>query len=157
MNDNTYILRSLLEDIKQYEIERRKDCSNYLSYIGQFVLPVLACEGLWATIIFRLGCIFNKLKLPIIAFILSKISRILTGNYIHYKSTIGPGLKISHSNNVIIAKSIGSNVHITTNVTVGQPFKRTGFDVRIGDNVYIGAGARIFASIGNNVGALRFG
>jgi len=112
-------MKLLLEDIKQYEIERRKDCSNNWVSLGQFLLPILSCEGLWATILFRLGCVFIKVRLPVLAFILSKISRIITGNYIHYKNIIGPGFKISHSNNVIFAKSIGSNVHITTNVTVG--------------------------------------
>lgn len=73
-------------------------------------------------------------------------------NYTIYKNTFGPGLFIGHYGTVVVNSKarIGSNcrIHVCTNIggsKEGVP--------RIGDNAYIGPGAKIFGAItiGNNV------
>jgi serine O-acetyltransferase len=65
---------------------------------------------------------------------------------------IGGGLYIAHPNGCVIhAKKIGRNCSIISNVTIGMR-NRWEFPT-IGDNVFIGSGARILGGIkvGNNV------
>jgi serine O-acetyltransferase len=59
---------------------------------------------------------------------------------------IGGGLYIPHPNGtVIVAEEIGKNCNIIANVTIGMRNEWT-FPI-IGDNVFIGAGARILGGI----------
>lgn len=76
------------------------------------------------------------------------------GIYILTPTKIGKGLMIGHFGGIIIAATIGDNLTIPHNVTIGQAGRdeRKGIPI-IGDNVYIGSGARIIGKIriGNNV------
>jgi serine O-acetyltransferase len=73
------------------------------------------------------------------------------GISIHPQS-FGPGLKIPHYGMVIVNKKarIGKNCEIHSGVNIGQ---HKGEAPKIGNNVYIGPGAKIFGgiTIGNNV------
>jgi serine O-acetyltransferase len=66
--------------------------------------------------------------------------------------SFGPGLKIPHSGSVIVNKKarIGKNCEIHSGVNIGV---HKGQVPKIGNNVYIGPGAKIFGGIkiGNNV------
>ena len=84
--------------------------------------------------------------LKLLARLLSQRSRHKTGIEIHPGATIGEGLFIDHGMGVVIGETaeIGNNVTLYQNVTLGG----TGKDVgkrhpTIGDNVVIGAGARV--------------
>ena len=84
--------------------------------------------------------------LKLLARLLSQRSRHKTGIEIHPGATIGEGLFIDHGMGVVIGETaeIGNNVTLYQNVTLGG----TGQDVgkrhpTIGDNVVIGAGARV--------------
>jgi len=73
--------------------------------------------------------------------------------YIYAIEGIGPGLYIEHGFSTIIdAKRIGANAYINQQVTVGYRHDDVGHPV-IGDNVRIGAGAKVLGGItlGNNV------
>ena len=69
---------------------------------------------------------------------------------------IGPGLYIGHCGGIVISHkaTIGLNCNLSHDVTIGLASrgKRAGVPT-IGDNVYIGPGAKIFGAItiGNNV------
>lgn len=68
---------------------------------------------------------------------------------------IGPGMKISHQNGIVISRlcRIGRNFHIHQNTTIGAKIDKTGF-INIGDNVTIGAHCCLIGlnmTIGNNV------
>lgn len=69
-----------------------------------------------------------------------------------YPTTFGPGLKIGHYGNVVVngRTRIGKNCEIQMGVNIGI---HKGEVPVIGDNVYIGPGAKIFGGIriGNNV------
>ena len=73
--------------------------------------------------------------------------------YISAAEGIGPGLYIEHGfSTVITAKRIGANAYINQQVTVGYRNDCVGHPV-IGDNVRIGAGAKVLGGItlGNDV------
>ena len=68
---------------------------------------------------------------------------------------IGKGFYIGHWGSIVVnAQSIGENVNIIQTCTIGVAYRgEHGGIPTIGNNVYIGAGARIFGgiTIGNNV------
>lgn len=71
------------------------------------------------------------------------------------KIKIGKGFYVGHWGSIVInAREIGENVNIIQTCTIGVAYRgeRGGTPI-IGNNVYIGAGARIFGGIrvGNNV------
>lgn len=91
------------------------------------------------------------------------IARVLLNHYkykfgidISYKTNIGSGFYIGHFSGIIVSSQskIGNNCNISQGVTIGQVNrgKNKGYPI-LGDNVYIGAGAKIIGNIkiGNNV------
>lgn len=78
-----------------------------------------------------------------------------TGIQISPATKIGKGFYIGHWGSIVInAREIGENVNIIQTCTIGVAYRgdRGGTPI-IGNNVYIGSGARIFGGIrvGNNV------
>ena len=78
-----------------------------------------------------------------------------TGIQISPATKIGKGFYIGHWGSIVInVKEIGENVNIIQTCTIGVAYRgdRGGVPT-IGNNVYIGSGARIFGDIkiGNNV------
>lgn len=67
-------------------------------------------------------------------------------------NTCGPGLKLNHWGTIVISPeaAIGSNAHINVCVNIGL---KDGLAPIVGDDVYIGPGAKLFGGIriGNNV------
>lgn len=113
-----------------------------------------------ALICHRFAHILYGKKLFFLARLTSNLARFLTGIEIHPGATIGKGLFIDHGMGVVIGETtiIGDNVTIYQGVTLGG----TGHDQgkrhpTIGDNVIIGAGAKILGNIfiaeGTKVGA----
>jgi serine O-acetyltransferase len=119
-------------------------------------------QELHAVLIYRFGQWgIHKCKIPLIKhvcrlayFFLNKFSELILGIWISPRSEIGPGLKIEHSGGVIIVGKLGRECRISHQVTIGHigGFKGGGVPT-LGDNVYVGAGAKILGdiTIGNNV------
>lgn len=89
-------------------------------------------------------------NLKLLARMVSQRTRRLTGIEIHPGATIGKGLFIDHGMGVVIGETaeIGDNVTLYQDVTLGG----TGKDVgkrhpTIGDNVVIGAGAKVLGPV----------
>ena len=88
--------------------------------------------------------------IPFFPRLISHISRFLTGIEIHPGVKIGEGLFIDHGMGVVIGETaeIGNNVVLYQGVTLGgtslQKKKR---HPTIGDNVVIGAGAKVIGAI----------
>ncbi|MBQ2957620.1 MAG: serine O-acetyltransferase [Clostridia bacterium] len=97
-----------------------------------------------------------KHNMKLIARIISQRTRKKTGIEIHPGATIGEGFFIDHGMGVVIGETaeIGNNVTIYQDVTLGG----TGKDVgkrhpTIGDNVVIGAGAKVLGPFTVGAGA----
>ncbi len=90
--------------------------------------------------------------------VIMNLARLLTGGLIDEKAEIGYGFFIEHSSGVIIGSrvKIGNNVMIYNDINLGNAKARENKSVsmpEIGDNVIIGAGARVLGpiKIGDNV------
>jgi serine O-acetyltransferase len=99
----------------------------------------------------------------ILRFGLGHLARLVLRHYslkygisIPWRTKIGPGFYIGHFGQVVVhyRAVIGANCNISQGVTIGQANRgpRKGYAF-IGDNVYIGPGAKIVGSVrvGNNV------
>ncbi|AET65942.1 serine O-acetyltransferase [Desulfosporosinus orientis DSM 765] len=117
---------------------------------------VLCYPGFHAVIFHRLAHWLYRRKLVLLPRMISQFSRFLTGIEIHPGATIGQGLFIDHGTGVVIGETteIGNNVTLYQGVTLGGTGKEKGKrHPTIGNNVVIGAGARVLGSfkVGDNV------
>lgn len=106
----------------------------------------LLYSGLHAVIWYRLSSFFLRHGCKFIARMLSQWCKFFTGIEIHPAAKIGRGLFIDHGAGVVIGETaeIGDNVTIYQGVTLGGTGKDTGKrHPTIGDNVLIGAGAKV--------------
>ncbi|OLC12414.1 MAG: serine O-acetyltransferase [Candidatus Rokubacteria bacterium 13_1_40CM_69_27] len=90
----------------------------------------------------------------------SHIARFLTGIEIHPAARLGPGLFIDHGMGVVIGETaeVGENVTLLHGVTLGgTSLKREKRHPTLGDNVVVGAGAKIIGGFvigdGSRIGA----
>jgi len=113
---------------------------------------MLAWDGTFATMIYRTSQFCYRNHLGIIGAILNQLNPILTHAVIGRHAQFGPGLIILHSIGLVINTGVvaGKNLTLENGITIGTDKGRAPF---LGDNVYIGAGARIIGGIrvGNNV------
>src|SRR4030095_11064889 len=91
---------------------------------------------------------------------LPRVVRFLTGIEIHPAAVLGPGLFIDHGMGVVIGETaeVGENVSILQGVTLGgTSTKREKRHPPLGDNVVVGAGAKIIGGFrignGSRIGA----
>ncbi len=121
------------------------------------VLEVILCyPGLHAIWMHRIAHFLWKRNLKTLARFISHINRFLTGIEIHPGAKIGRRFFIDHGMGVVIGETaeIGDDVIIYHQVTLGGVSTNKGKrHPTIGNNVVIGAGAKILGPIriGNNV------
>ena len=120
------------------------------------VTEVLLCySGLHAIWWHRIAYRLWHWGLPLSARFISQLARWLTGTEIHPAAKIGEGLFIDHGMGVVIGETaeLGRNVTLFQGVTLGGTGKEKGKrHPTIGDNVMVGAGAKILGSftVGDN-------
>jgi len=103
-----------------------------------------------ALIHYRLAHYFYKKRVFFLARLISQFARFLTGIEIHPGATIGKGLIIDHGMGVVIGETaeVGDNVLLYHGVTLGGTGKEKGKrHPTVGNNVVIGAGAKILGPI----------
>lgn len=103
-----------------------------------------------AMIAYRISHFLYSKKLFFLARLVSQISRLFTGIEIHPGANIGKGLVIDHGMGVVIGETaeIGDNVLLYHGVTLGGTGKDKGKrHPTLGDNVIIGAGAKVLGPI----------
>jgi len=144
----------------------KSDFNRYIATGGRSkVKIILFNQGFIFTSIFRMNTalyVFFK-KIPLLnkvvglyCLIWLKISQVLTGLSIPVGLKIGKGIFISHSGSIIINAQceIGDNCNFAPGVVIGYGIKKgkEGYP-RIGSQVFIGPGAKIFGpiTIGDNV------
>jgi len=107
-------------------------------------------QGFQAIIVYRFFHFLLKHTIPAqpFRFFVERFIEITTGISIPAKCRIGKGLRIHHFGGIIFHPSVilGANCTIYHQVTVGDR-GGTGGAAKIGDNVLIGAGAKIIGEI----------
>ncbi|KJJ84143.1 serine O-acetyltransferase [Candidatus Omnitrophus magneticus] len=117
---------------------------------------IFTYSGLHALVIYRVANYLNKMNILFLPRFLSQMGRFLTGIEIHPGASIGKGFFVDHGMGVVIGETsiIGENVTLFQGVTLGGTGKEKGKrHPTIGNNVVIGAGAKVLGNItiGNNV------
>jgi serine O-acetyltransferase len=122
-----------------------------------YVLESLLFEnGYQAVVLFRVAHWFKQKRIPMLGPLFGRLSHFLTGVDISPGAQIGPGLFISHGTGIVIGQwaRIGARAMLLQQVTIGAPsLGRLQEMPQIGDNVFIGAGARVIGpvTVGDNV------
>ena len=121
-----------------------------------FFEVLLTYSGLHAIIAHRITHTLHVLRVPFFPRFISQIARGLTGIEIHPGATIGEGFFIDHGMGVVIGETavVGNNVTLYQGVTLGGTGKERGKrHPTLGNNVVVGAGAKILGNItiGDNV------
>ncbi len=120
-----------------------------------FLEVILLYPGLHALVYFRVAHAFYKMKLFFSARLLSQVARFFTGIEIHPGAKIGKRFFIDHGMGVVIGETaiIGNDVLLYQGATLGGTGIVQGKrHPTIGNNVVIGAGAKVLGaiSIGDN-------
>lgn len=117
---------------------------------------ILLYPSVHALFFYRIAHFLYGLHLFFLARLISQLTRFFTGIEIHPGATIGKGLFIDHGMGVVIGETtiIGDDVKMFHGVTLGGTGKEKGKrHPTIGNNVEIGAGAKVLGDIhiGDNV------
>jgi serine O-acetyltransferase len=129
--------------------ERDPAATNYFEVL-------LTYSSLHAIILHRVANKLYKNKIPFLPRLISQISRFITHVEIHPGAQIGEEFFIDHGAGVVIGETtiIGDKVTVFQGVTLGGTGKEKGKrHPTIGNNVVIGAGAKVLGNIniGDNV------
>src|SRR5229473_6567097 len=121
---------------------------------------VLCYPGVHALAFHRIAHAIWRRGWRIPARFLSQVARFLTGIEIHPAAKIGSGLFIDHGMGVVIGETaeVGENVTLLQGVTLGgTSLKREKRHPTLGDNVVVGAGAKVIGGFtigsGSRIGA----
>lgn len=120
------------------------------------IIEVFLYPSFKVKLYYKISHFLYKRKRFLIARLISEKAKRKTGIEIHPGATIGKNLFIDHSMGVVIGETciIGDNVTLFHGVTLGGTGKEKGKrHPTIGNNVFIGSGAKILGNItiGNNV------
>jgi serine O-acetyltransferase len=106
------------------------------------LLKALVTDGTFAMIVYRLMQASHRLRLTPFAMIFNKINVVFGGCTIGRGAWFGPGFVLIHSRGVVINTAVvgGCDVKLEHGVTIGA---EAGAVPCVGDNVFVGAGAKI--------------
>lgn len=144
----TRVFNKIKEDIKV--IYEKDPAANNIAEV------IFCYPGFQALLSHRIAHKLAYWGVPFIPRFISYLTRIITGIEIHPKAQIGNRFFIDHGEGVVIGETsvIGDDVLIYQQVTLGGTGKEHGKrHPTIGNNVILGAGAKILGNItiGNNV------
>jgi serine O-acetyltransferase len=107
-------------------------------------------NGFQAVVLYRLAHWFKTHGVRFLGPLVARYTLWLTGVDIAPAAIIGPGLYISHGNGIVIGGSarLGARAFLLQQVTIGAPSPaRVAEMPSLGDNVFVGAGARLIGGI----------
>lgn len=136
------MFRNYLESIKERDPAAKSSLEIILCY-----------NGVHALFLHRICYFLDSLGIPILPRFIANLSRIITGIEIHPCAKIGKNFFIDHGQGVVIGETaiIGDNVTLYQGVTLGsKSHQHTKRHPTIGNNVVIGAGAKVLGNI--NIG-----
>ncbi|HLF70937.1 MAG TPA: serine O-acetyltransferase [Dehalococcoidia bacterium] len=111
---------------------------------------VLTYPGFHARQLHRVAHALHEADIPLLPNLVAFFSRSWTGIEIHPGAKIGEGLFIDHGMGVVVGETavIGDNCHLTQGVTLGgTSTHREKRHPTLGDNVQVGAGAKLIGAI----------
>lgn len=140
-------LRMLREDLR----EKARWC--YQSDTPASIAKTLATDGTSAMIIYRLMQGAREARLVPLELVFNKLNSVVNSCVIGRGTEFGPGFVIVHSHGVVINGKVrgGSNVHIEHEVTLGDSGQ--GACPVLGNDIYIGAGAKVIGPVAIGDGA----
>jgi serine O-acetyltransferase len=119
----------------------------------RFLQPILFFKGYQAIQAYRLGhWLWSAGRRDLAYFVQMRVSEVF-GVDIHPNARIGRGIMIDHAHSIVIGETavVGDNVSMLHSVTLGGTGKEDGDrHPKIGNNVMIGAGAKILGNL--NIG-----
>jgi serine O-acetyltransferase len=136
------LLRSIQKDI---EAARERDPAAISD-----LEVILTYPGFHARQLHRLAHAMHRGGLEVPARFLSHVGRFFTGIEIHPGARIGEKFFIDHGMGVVIGETaiIGKNVHLFQGVTLGgTSTRRAKRHPTLGDNVVVGAGAKVIGDV----------
>lgn len=114
------------------------------------VLPTVLTLRFLATFLYRASARAGS-SFPVLGSVLKQINHAITGADIAWSARIGPGLVLWHPTGVVIGPRVvvGRDARVQQGITLGAARSRTGKDGDpvLGDDVYIGAGARVLGPV----------
>jgi serine O-acetyltransferase len=121
-----------------------------------FLEVIFLYSGFHALLIHRITHVLYVLRIPFVPRLLSQLARFFTGVEIHPGAKIGPAFFIDHGMGVVIGETteIGEDVTLYQGVTLGGTgIERGKRHPTLGSHVVVGAGAKVLGNIriGNNV------
>lgn len=135
---------NLSQDTRRLELNRK---ANFPWY----VFEALAFDnGYQGVVAYRIASWLKRRRIPILGALVARLGLFLTGIDIAPGARIGPGLIISHGTGLVIGSHvvIGARAILLHQVTLGAPdVGRLDEMPRVGDDVYIGAGAALIGGI----------
>jgi serine O-acetyltransferase len=123
--------------------DRDPAATNYLEVL-------LTYSGVHAIVIYRIAHMLFQINAPFFPRWVSQLGRFFTGIEIHPGARIGKSFFIDHGMGVVIGETaiIGDNVLLYQGVTLGGTGKARGKrHPTIGNNVVVGAGAKVLGDI----------
>ncbi len=116
---------------------------------------ILAYPGFHAVVIHRLAHRLHLRGVPVLPRLVSHFGRFVTGIEIHPAAQLGRRLTIDHGMGIVIGATaeVGDDVLLYQGVTLGNArFQRGKRHPTVGNNVVIGAGAKVLGpiTVGNN-------
>lgn len=116
------------------------------------MLQTILSDGTLATFLFRLQEMLAAAGLPVLALVPHLINKWMHGCVIGVRATFGGGLVLAHPIGVVINSSVrgGMNLVIESGVVLGD---NRGRAPTLGDDVFIGPGAKILGGVAIGSGA----
>ena len=138
------MLDNLREDTRRLKLTKSKGFPWYV------IESLLFENGYQAVVLHRIAHWFKRRGVPVLGPLFARLGLLLTGVDIAPGAVIGPGLLISHGTGLVIGgyARIGRDAILLHGVTIGSPDPgRIEKMPVIGDNVFIGAGAKVIGEI----------
>ncbi|APR74828.1 Serine acetyltransferase [Minicystis rosea] len=129
----------------RHDLEKKAEWC-YESTSPQAMLKVLATDGTASMILYRLMQAAGEHGLAPLEMVFNKLNTIVGSCIIGRGAELGDGLVIIHSQGIVINGRVkaGRNLHLEHQVTIGAERRQSPI---LGDDVFIGAGAKIVGSV----------
>jgi serine O-acetyltransferase len=140
LNSRLPLLQTIRHDLRRKAIWCYEDCSR------RSLLKVLLTDGTAAMLLYRLMQWSGHRGLWPLEMLSNKLLAVLCNCIIGRGAEFGPGFVLIHSTGVVINGDVrgGSGIHIEHQVTIGAERRQSPV---IGDEVFIGAGAKIVGDV----------